>query len=55
MSITPRVFDLHKKSLGYSVDDLARVLCIDPAEMIAMYGAEHATSDRPKPKLTLLV
>jgi len=50
----PRVFDLHKKALGYSDDDLARMLCINASEMIAMYSDQSAANDNPRPKLTLL-
>jgi Zn-dependent peptidase ImmA (M78 family)/transcriptional regulator with XRE-family HTH domain len=55
-TIMPRIFEVHKKSLGYSDNDLARMLCINAPEMIAMYGAPSPpANDNPRSKLTILM
>jgi Zn-dependent peptidase ImmA (M78 family) len=53
-TIMQRVFTIHRTALGYSTDDLAKLLCINPDEMIALYRDPSAANDNPRPKLTIM-
>lgn len=51
-TVMPRVIELYQKSLGYSEDELSKLLVIFKDEMRAMYGMSRGGGS--KPKLTIL-
>ena len=53
-SIMHRIFDIHQTALGYSIPDLARMLCVNASEMVAMYGDPLAANDNPRAKFTIM-
>jgi Zn-dependent peptidase ImmA (M78 family)/transcriptional regulator with XRE-family HTH domain len=53
-TIMQRIFDIHRTALRYSDDELARMLNVNKAEMVAMYSTPPATNDNSRPKFTIM-
>lgn len=49
-----QMVEFHRHKLGYSTADLARLLCLEPAEIATMYGAEVLNPEPKKPRLRLV-
>ena len=53
-TIVPRVFDVHLKALGYSPEDLSRMLHIFPDGMRTLYCLSIEDDRRLRPKFTVI-
>jgi Zn-dependent peptidase ImmA (M78 family)/DNA-binding XRE family transcriptional regulator len=49
-----RMVEFHRRQLGYSTDDLARLLCLFPAEIDAMYGPDALGLAKKPPHLRIV-
>jgi Zn-dependent peptidase ImmA (M78 family)/DNA-binding XRE family transcriptional regulator len=49
-----QMVEFHRRKLGYSASDLARLLCLEPSEIATMYGSEFLAPEPKRPHLRLL-
>ncbi len=49
-----KLFDLHSGSLGYSIDDLADILCMESSELIDFHGLQPEAAHTEGPRLRLV-
>jgi hypothetical protein len=54
-TVLKSIFDMHQSALGYSRDDLARLLHSSATDLDALYGASpDDTENIPRPRFTVL-
>ena len=52
-ALLQQMVQYHRRELGYSTSDMARMLCLTEAEFVAMYGEKDSGASR-RPNLRIV-